>query len=255
MLTGKTVGGKRMKPGTFISSDLNLRHQGMAHMWARFLARMDAASDSAPDSMIDKAATFMVSFFQEIPPERYSFFVEKVEKIITQKRNPLLGVYPFSRTGKTPRDPLQGLFHFKYSKRGKTVARAIKPGKYTPFILSPEGYIETPYRETGSKLRRQPESGKFRHIASYSLDELIDLGWDGAMYVCSQARHAATGQYVPFIVGYDSDEDDEYEPIDVQAGKRAGTIGLPADEIGLYMTIPSMEGGSQLVTLQRGRNN
>jgi len=29
-----------------------------------------------------------------------------------------------------------------------------------------------------------------------------------------------------------------YEPIDVAAGKRAGTVGLPQEEVGLYMEVP-----------------
>lgn len=255
MHSGKTVGGKRMKPGSFLTSDLNCRCQAMAHMWAALLSCLDvSASDDLSISIADKAATFMTRFFRDVPSERYRFVVETEELRTTLRRNPLEGSYPYGRTGKTTRDPLHGFFHLKYSKRGKPVARSIKPGKYTPFKLDSDGDIQTPYTETGSKVIPQPSGGKCRHIASYSLDELIDLGWDGAMYVSSQAQHSARGQYVPFIVGYDSDEDDVYEPINIQAGNRAGTIGLPTDEIGMYMTISDMNGSRTLVRLQKGRN-
>ena len=36
------------------------------------------------------------------------------------------------------------------------------------------------------------------------------------MYVSSRAQHSARGQYVPFVVCYDSDEDDIFDPIDAQ---------------------------------------
>jgi hypothetical protein len=251
MRTGKTVGGKQMKPGSFSTSDLNCRRQAMAHLWAAFLSRLDASAyDNESNSIVDKVASFMTKFFQDIPKDRYIFFVE-AEEARPLRRNPLEGNYPFGRTGKTTRDPLCGFFHFKYSKRGKPVARAIKPGKFTPYILSEGGQIATPYNETGSKI--QPVGGRCRHIASYSLDELIDLGWDGAMYNSSQARHQARGYFVPFIAGYDSDEDDMYEPIDIEAGKRAGTIGLPPEEEGLYMLVLDMNGGNQLVKIKNGQ--
>ena len=238
-----------MKPGGFRASDLNLKCQGIAHLWGLLLSRLDRDASASSILDIDRAAAFMASFFENIPRERYIFFVETEEEQAESRRSPLEGSYPYGRTGKTARDPLKAFWHFKYSKRGKPDARLIKPGKYTPYLLSEDGDISTPYTEEGSKLRRQP-SGKYRHIASYSLDELIALGWDGAMYVSTRARHAANGHYVPFIVGYDSDADDEYEPIDVRAGRRAGTIGLPNNEVGLYMEVPEMSGGVQIVQIQ-----
>lgn len=151
------------------------------------------------------------------------------------------------------RDPLQSFIHFKFSKRGKHLTRTIKPGKYTPYVTCQDGEICTPYQEQGSKMKKE-RNGKYRHIASYSMEELISLGWDGAMYVSLLGRHAAQGHYVPFICGYDSDPDDDYEPIDIQAGKRAGTIGLSSDEIGLYMSVYDPQScGQQLVTIQNGR--
>lgn len=60
---------------------------------------------------------------------------------------------------------------------------------------------------------------------------------DEAMYVSTRGRHAAKGHYVPFICGYNSDAEDKYELIDIRHGKHAGTIGLPADEVGQYMPL------------------
>lgn len=255
MRTGTTVGGRRVRPGGFTSSDLNFKRQGMAQMWGLFLSRLDSNSGASSNLLdADKAALFTTKFFESIPKERYMFFVEDVDASMeSTARNPLVGSYPYGRTGRTTRDPMQGFCHFKYSKRGKPVVRFIKPGKYTPFCPTNHGDVATPYEEQGSKLQRL-SNGKYRHIASYSLDELIALGWDGAMYVSTKGRHAANGLYVPFVVGYDSDEDDTYEPINVQAGKRAGTIGLPSDEVGLYMAIPDMQnpGRRQMVQLNRG---
>jgi hypothetical protein len=203
----------------------------------------------------DKAVAFMISYFQNVAKERYTFFVEKEEEQPQEtRRTPLEGSYPYGRTGKTSRDPFAGFVHFKYSKRGEPVARLIKPGKCTPYHPTPSGDVATPYEEQGSKMKRAP-SGKYRHIASYTIDELTELGWDGAMYSATKGRHAAIGLYVPFICGYDSDADDDYEPINIQAGKRAGTIGLPPDETGRYMEIPDMrnQGQRQLVQLNKSR--
>ena len=141
----------------------------------------------------------------------------------------------------TIRDPLQGFTSFQYNKAGKPIVRMIKPGKLTPFVPDEEGYATPPVHWQENKLAPLP-NGKYRHIASYTLNELIDLGWCGAMYVAKRAKHDnITGQYVPFITGYDSDEQDEYEPIDVEAGKRAGIIGRPLDEKGRYMVYRANE--------------
>lgn len=242
-----------MKPGDFNTSDLNLKRQALAHLWGTLLSRLDA--NVTADPLIDKAASFMSDFFESISKDRYDFFVETQEEPAGVRRlNPMEGAYPYGRTGKSSRDPLHAFFHFKYSKTRKPVARLIKPGKYTPFHPTDGGDIATPYTEEGSKMRRGP-SGKYRHIASYGLDELVALGWDGAKYVATQGKHAAVGQYVPFIPGYDSDDADEYEPIDVQRGKLAGVIGLSQEEAGLYMTVPdpSTDGGSRLVQLNNAR--
>jgi hypothetical protein len=59
----------------------------------------------------------------------------------------------------------------------------------------------------GEKKFKRGPPGKYCHIASYSLQELLNLKWDGSLY------HSDTG--------YDSDSDDEYEPIDIELGRRA----------------------------------
>ena len=101
MRTGKTVGGKQMKPGSFNTSDLNCRHQAMAHLWAAFLAHLDAsASDDESNSIVNKVASFTAKFFQDVPKDRYVFFVE-AEEPRPLRRNPLEGNYPYGRTGKT----------------------------------------------------------------------------------------------------------------------------------------------------------
>lgn len=251
MRTGKTMGGRRMKPGDFNTSDLNAKCQGMAHMCGMFLSWVDRDFNS---TAMDKVAQFMVNFFEQVPKEQYTFFREGERSDGgTTGSNPLEGPFPYGRTGKSPREPLAGFCHFKFSKRGRPVARLVTPGRYTPYCPTPSGDIGTPYEEKGSRVPRLG-NGKYRHIASYSLSELIALGWDGAMYNSSKGRgHGVKGRYVPFIVGYDSDSEDEYEPVDIPTGQRAGVIGLSAELQGAYMTMPDFQnpGQSQLVQLKK----
>jgi hypothetical protein len=250
--TGNTMGGRKMKPGGFNASDLNFGRQGMAHMYAAFLGKLDSGDNNDMRMDADSVVAFTTDFFKDIDKERYTIFIEKDEEPQQPRRTPLEGSYPYGRTGRTMRDPLLSFIHYKYSKRGKPITRTIKPGKYTPYVTSQDGDICTPYQEQGSKMKRE-RNGKFRHIASYSMEELISLGWDGAMYLSMQGRHAAEGHYVPFICGYDSDPDDDYEPIDIQAGKRAGIIGLSDDDNGLYMSVYDPHSGKQrLVGIQKG---
>jgi hypothetical protein len=150
-------------------------------------------------------------------------------------KNPLIGSYPYGRTGRGLQDPLAGFMYCKYTKAGKPCVRLIKPGKHTPYKVIDQD-VATPYQERGRKVPRQ-SNGKYRHIASYSMKELMALGWDGAKY-CPQNYTALRGVWVPFICGYDSDPDDVYEPVDIGAGRKAGTIGIPPEEVGLYMNIP-----------------
>ena len=186
----------------------------------------------------------MQDYFGSISPDGYRFFVEPGNENM-ERRNPLEGSYPYGSTGKTLEDPLVGFLHCKYSKRGKPTVRIVKPGKYSPRLANEAQ--STPYQEKGSLMRRGA-SGRYRHIASYSMAELIELGWDGAKY----NSKTISGQWVPFVPGYDSDEDDKYEPIDVQAGKQAGIIGLLPEEGGLYMTIIGGDGNRRLIQLNVG---
>jgi len=242
-----------MRQGTFHTSDLNLKYQGLAHMWANMMSRLDDENSGiGMAEYVRKVADFTAKFFEKIQRDRYTFFFEKEEQLSPTRRSPLEGSYPYGRTGKTMRDPLQAFWIFKFSKRGERAPRLIKPGKYTAYHPNADGYADSPYDQAavqGSRLSRG-RSGRYRHIASYTLDELIDLGWDGAMYV-TKGRHEAAGNYVPYIPGYDSDADDVYEPIDVQKGKREGVIGLPREEVGLYMQLPDMGDGGQIVQLRR----
>ena len=120
--------------------------------------------------------------------------------------------------------------------------------------MDEDGNAISPYRESGSKLPVGP-NGKYRHIASYTMKELMALGWDGATYVSTrgQGRHAADSHHVPFVCGYDSDSEDEYEPIDIAKGKREGVIGIPQE--GLYVNVPNPrdEGRPQLVHVRNVR--
>lgn len=122
--------------------------------------------------------------------------------------------------------PLAGIMHFKYNVDGTPRARVVLPGKLTPY------QDPTPYLETGSKLVPLP-SGKYRHIASFSLEELRQLGWDGARYYSDSLKE----NWVPFVCGYDSDPGHEYEPFDIEAAKSLGVVGNPM--VGLYAQIPT----------------
>ena len=253
------MGGRKMEPGGFLASDLNFTMQGLSHFVGMFLATLDQPDGDGGGDMVERTAGIMKEFFGSLPKDRFSFFVDSSTEPPRRgevRRNPLEGTYHSMRSCRSMQYPLQAFMHLKYSKKRKAVARLIKPGKYTPYLPSEDGdYAESPYVKEGSKLPREPTTGKFRHIASYhSMDELIDLGWDGAMYVSSQGqRHGLSGRYVPFIVGYDSDSGDEYEPINVRAGERAGIIGLPRSEVGSYTAVPDFGSRScKMVKLNNG---
>lgn len=247
--TGKTMGGNKMKPGGFNASDLNLKFQGLAHICGTFLAQLDASTNISSMSP-ERVAKFTQEFFEDRDTTEYTFFASDVGLSAGEGRCPLDGSYPIGRTGLSAQEPLQAFMHYKYSKRGGPVVRMIKPGKYTPCHRTSHNNVDTPYSEGGSKLFPGP-SGKIRHIASYSMDELIALQWDGAMYHSSKGRHAARGTWVPFVCGYDSDSADEYDPIDLELARENGIVGLPRDEVGRYMEVPNMQGGRDLVKLNK----
>lgn len=61
----------------------------------------------------------------------------------------------------------------------------------------------------------------YRHVASFTVKELRQLGWDGAMY-----NSQSVGTWVPSRDGYDSDPDDEYETFDRRKAHRSGAMIL-----------------------------
>jgi hypothetical protein len=216
------------------------------------LHKIDRAEDVQEVASAKIAAEFMTEYFKSLSKESYTFFVEPRNDIDgSATRNPLVGNYPVHANGTSLQTPLCAFVHCKYSKSGKPSVRIVKQGKYTPFALRSDGTPGNPYPGGhGNKLERQP-NGRFKHIASYTLEELTALGWDGAMYPSSRGKHEASGMYVPFIPGYDSDEDDEYDRIDVEAARQAGIVGLPPDEVGRYMYM--IDGPEkQMVQLQQG---
>ena len=171
-----------------------------------------------------------------------------VERSAPEKPNPLDPSlsYPQGRTGRSKKEPLAGIIHFKHNKDGTAATRLLKPGKLTPYIMNASPaqqrargfqrseYVETPYREEGNKQVKLP-NGKYRHIASFSLQELCKLGWDGALYSSESQR----GAWVPFVCGYDSDPEHEYEPVNLRRTAAGGTVGLPANEAGIYVDVPT----------------
>ena len=78
---------------------------------------------------------------------------------------------------------------FKYFKNKKHEVQVILPGKLTPYMNSSiednPNAIEYPYENGLSTHKNQQVfllNGKYRHIASYTLDELRSLGWYGTVY-------------------------------------------------------------------------
>ncbi|GAX28078.1 hypothetical protein FisN_2Hu104 [Fistulifera solaris] len=207
--------------------DVNMKFRWMLHSLAHILSSIDKGTTEnlAPEFDLDKIAAITESFFDGIKPSRYAFFVDEEETVETvTPRNPLEVSYPYGRTGRTPNDPLQAYKFCRRNRRGNWMHRYIIPGSLAPPISGTYVY------NGENKMKRGPR-GKCRHIASYSLQELIDLNWDGSLYLSKTAG----GLPVPFIHGYDSESDDEYEPIDIERAKREGTIG---SSVGLYVLTP-----------------
>lgn len=104
---GKTMKGNAMRG--FTASDLNFKHQGLAHIWGHILSCVDrdCTEQLLPVFNVDEVAAFTKSFFDKVEKNRFMFFVEKEELSTTNRRNFLEGSYPYGRTGKTPCDPLQ----------------------------------------------------------------------------------------------------------------------------------------------------
>jgi hypothetical protein len=154
--------------------------------------------------------------------------------------------HPRGRTGKTKSDPILAFFHFKFDRSGYKRARLVKPGKLTPLVVNEANESMSPYDES-YECDQSSEGGKIRkhrHIASYTRQELDDLKWDGAMY---NSLRTCKGLWVPFVSGYDSDPDFEYEEFDSAEQFRQQIVGLPRDEVGCVMKLPT----GDLIRLQR----
>ena len=211
---------------SYASFDMKFKLGCLLHDWAHLLLSVDKDSTEQmePEYDIDEVAAFTKSFFDKVEKKRYVFFVEDKAITTVTRLNPFEVSYPYGRTGKTLRDPLQAYWSYGYSKRGWPVSRLITPGSLTPLKGLPLYFGE-------NKLKRASR-GKYRHIASYSLAELLDLKWDGSRY-CSNTLDGFPVAYIP---GYDSDSGDEYEAIDIQRGQREGTVS--DTHAGLYMSVP-----------------
>jgi hypothetical protein len=162
-------------------------------------------------------------------------------------------------SGQSLRDPIAQFIHFKYNKDGSNRALFVYPGRLTPYIMDATpaqqrardfkraDHISTPYQEEGDKKVRLP-SGKYRHIADFSVKELRKMGWDGAMAV---SMETCRGEYVPFVCGYDSDKEDEYEPVDLEKARESGLLGLPPGS-GTYCEL-ALQGSIQQINRDRVR--
>jgi len=103
----------------------------------------------------------------------------------------------------------------------------------------------SPSPKNNNKKKKKKEK-YYRHIGSFSLRELRQIGWDGAMY-----QSDYVGTWVPYVDGYDSEEDFEFEDFDQRQQRRNGIIGLPQSDVGKFMLLPDLDGDQSLVQLSR----
>lgn len=235
--------GRRLRG--FAISDASYERTGLVAPIASFLGELDFTEGPYSEAA-QKAAKFMEAFFSPEKEKLCEFMVEPSAEFIEEDSvptNPLLGNYAYGRSGRTAHDPLRAFMFFKHTKKGELRVRLIKPGKKTQYVTS-DGETVAPYDavETTSFKLPVKSNGRYRHIAGYSLKELVDMGWDGAKY-----NSTTIESWVPYVPGYDSDSDDEYERVDLSEGKRQGLIGLTEDDVGLRMDIP----GQKMVILRR----
>lgn len=247
---GARVDGSRVKNG-FEVSDVNLEYQAYSFIYSKILNELD----KDPNCAIGKTcAEFMKTYFTtSINKNDYSFLIDNQNENshldhcgihdnddgnmrgTTLSKTTLLGPNPIDVALRYPRhsdgsieNPIKSAFLCKYSKSHEVKARIIIPGK----LSKCQGEVDPP---------RSPQliplsSGKFRHIASFSLKELRQLGWDGSLY-----HSKSVGTWVPYINGYDSDDNDSYEPFDRKEARHNGIIGLPIDLIKKYMMVYNTE--------------
>jgi hypothetical protein len=169
----------------------------------------------------------------------------RVPKSTPEGANPLdMDIhYPHESNG-TPNAPFQAFSMYKYTKTKEAKVRIVKPGKLTPI-----GHLgDCPYDHAKSPQLVPLSIGKYRHIGSFSLKELRQIGWDGAMY-----NSVSVGTWVPLVDGYESDNSDRYEPFDQRKARRERIIGLPVEDIEKYMLIHDIDesGEPSLVQLRK----
>lgn len=234
--------GRRLRG--FATSEESCERTGLIAPIASLLGELDFTPGPHSETT-QNAANFMEAFFSPEKKRFCEFMVDPSEVLIQDAApsNPLLGNYAYGRSGRTANDPLRGFMFFKHTKKGELRVRLIKPGKKTKYVTS-DGETVAPYdaAETTDFKLPMKANGRYRHIAGYSLKELIEMGWDGAKYNSSTIK-----SWVPYIPGYDSDSDDEYERVNLADGKRQGLIGLTEEDVGLRMDIP----GQKMVVLRR----
>lgn len=147
-------------------------------------------------------------------------------------------------TAATRTNPIPCTLHLSYTSRGNERARLVYcpgPGSRKEALADIRNTpTTTPSGSTPNQLVPLP-SGRFRHISTFTRTELQQVGWDGSSRYSSST---CQGEWVPFIAGYDSDEDHNYEPIPsklLEAQKQAGIVGI-FPETGVYVTIPDTSG-------------
>lgn len=138
---------------------------------------------------------------------------------------------------------------FRFVKPGKLTKekqiltfRMVDSGERKLCHLSPLSDSPPPKNKNYNKKKEK----YYRHIGSFTLRELRQIGWDGAMY-----QSDYVGTWVPYVDGYDSEEDFEFEDFDQRQQRRNGIIGLPQTDVGKFMLLPDLDGDQSLVQLSR----
>ena len=252
--------------GKFDVSDANLEYQAYSQIISMEILHK---IDKNPNCEIGRrCAEFMRKYFTTVDKKTYSFFIDDSEEKISHDSpsacnldddslNPYIRGTKVLKTTPEVRDPIDidvdypkecdghlvSSMVLKFTKSNASRARMVKHGKLTPPSFSGVHASEKPPQLVCL------ENGKYRHIASFSLKELRQLGWDGAMY-----RSDTLENWVPYIEGYDSDDEDEYESFDRRKARKERTLGLPMEEAGKIMSVPNLgdlDGGVRYVQLKK----
>ena len=93
-----------------------------------------------------------------------------------------------------------------------------------------------------------PPNDNYCDIANFSLKELQQIGWSGKM---NQSK--SQDSWASYSEGYDPDEDGAYESFDRRVLWRNRTSDFPNLEVGMTMSMLSMDGDcrKQLCQLER----